>query len=112
MRVKRGGQMQINWANTDRKQDGGFVGQKAEIMQKVNATTRKKIYASKIAALADRKMPLNLLKIMCQDVPLATDNIHTPGGRRSYVRKCLRYYQGMLRAIERSERKGFFRLFS
>ncbi len=104
--------MQVNWANTEQNREVGPTGQKALVMQKINAATRKKIYASKIAALADRKMPLNLLKIMCQDVPVAANRLDTPSGRRAYVKKCLRYYTGMLRAIERSERKGFFRFFS
>ena len=86
--------------------------ERKRISQKISNTTLKNFYENKIAALSGHSMPPQLLRIMCQDVPAKNDNLESKWGHRLFVRKCIRYYQGKLKELERSERKGFFSLFS
>ena len=81
------------------------------LMQKIRNASLKKIYESKIASLADRHLSPQLLMIMCQDAPVDQENLTSRRGRNAFVKKCLRYYQGRLQEIERSERRGFFSFF-
>lgn len=81
-------------------------------MQKIRNASLKKLYESKIASLTDRGLQPHLLKMMCQDVPWESGDLASKWGRRRFVRKCLRYYQGKIKEIERSEKNWFFRLFS
>ncbi len=82
-----------------------------EISIKIRNATLKKFYENKIASLADRAMPLHLLRMMCQDVPTKNGDLESRLGRKWFVRKCIRHYQGKLKEIKRSERKGFFSFF-
>ena len=82
------------------------------IYQKVHNGALKKFYENKILSLTDRAMPLKLLRMMCQDVPFKSDNLDSKWGRNGFVRKCMKFYQGKLKEIQRSEKVGFFGLFS
>ena len=103
--------MQIKMLMAEKNREKSQSARNELIKKKVRNASMKKFYESKIAALADRSLPPSLLGLLCHDAPVAKDNLETMHGRRAYVKKCLRYYTGILREIERSERKGFFRFF-
>ena len=103
--------MQLNEAITARRLEEFQTGRKAMLMQKIRNASLKKYYESKIASLSDRKMPPQLLSLMCQDAPVAKENLNSRWGRQSFVKQCLRYYRGQLREIERSEQRWFSCLF-
>jgi len=92
---------------------GNNVATKAQkqISSKVSSATLKSFYESKIASLSDHTMPPHLLRIMCQDVPVKNDNLESRWGHKCFVRKCLQFYQGKLKEIEHSEKRGFFSFF-
>lgn len=94
---------------------GGNVVETKEhkkIYQKVHNAALKKFYENKIKSLADHKMPLHLLLMMCQDVPAKMGNLESKWARSWFMRKCMKFYQGKLKEIERSEKVGFFSFFS
>lgn len=80
--------------------------------RKIQNATMKKFYENKIASLStSQKIPLHLLKLMCQDAPVEGTDLKSKFGRKLFVFKCKRYYQQKLREIERSEKSWFFGLF-
>lgn len=89
------------------KQEKIHTGKHALIRQKVHNVTLKKFYEHKITSLAGRDMPPHLLRIMCQDVPVVKDDLGSWRGRHSFMKKCRRYYRGIIRKIERSEKNWF-----
>lgn len=104
--------MQTNEAVLSSGGNGVVTKAQQQISLKARNATLKKFYETKIASLADRRMPPHLLKMLCQDMPLENGDFESGWGRESFVRKCIRYYQGKLKEIERSEKKGFFSFFS
>jgi hypothetical protein len=103
--------MQVNEAITGRKQEEVQTKSRTLQIQKIRNASLIKLYRSKILSLADQDLSPQLLKIMCQDAPVAKENLDSRQGRNAFVKQCTRYYQAMLRKIERSERKGFFWFF-
>jgi len=82
-----------------------------QILLKIHNATLKKFYETKIASLADHELPLHLLKMLCQDVPIQTIDLESKWERKWFVRKCMRFYQRKVKEIERSEKTGFFSMF-
>lgn len=80
-------------------------------IQKIKNASLIKLYRSKVATLDDPDLSLKLLLLICQDVPVDKEALASRRGRNAYVKHCVRYYQGLIRKIERSESKGFFRFF-
>ena len=104
--------MQQNHTNLSPGENEIETEGKRELTQKIHNATLKKFYESKIASLSAHDMPPYLLRMMCQDVPAKECNLDSRWGRKWFVQKCLRFYQGKIREIDRSENKGFFGLFS
>ena len=103
--------MQGNEASTARRWEAVQTEKKSRLMKKIHGDALKKLYESKIASLADQKMPAQLLRIMCQDVSAAKENLDSRWGRKLFVKKCLRYYRSQIREIERAESGRFLGLF-
>lgn len=82
-----------------------------QIFQKIHNATLKKFYEAKIVSLDDRSMSPHLLRMMCQDVPVKSDNLESKWRRNWFVHKCKKFYQHKLKEIDRSEKKGFCRFF-
>lgn len=90
----------------------GVTEGRKQLTEKIHNATLKKFYESKIASLSAHDMPPYLLRMMCQDVPAKECNLDSRWGRKWFVKRCLRFYQGKLKEIERSENKGFFGFFA
>ena len=105
-------EMQTNEAIMSSGGNGSMTKAQQQISVKARNATLKKFYESKIVSLADRRMPPHMLRMLCQDVPIQSGGLDSSWEREWFVRKCIRYYQGKLKEIARSEKKGFFSFFS
>lgn len=85
-----------------------MTAEQQQISKKVRNAALKSFYENKIKSLDDHKLPIILLRMMCQDVPVQNVNLESKWGRNWFVRKCMKFYRGKLKGIERSEKTGFF----
>ncbi len=73
--------------------------------KRVRCRAKQEYYENKIRCLADMNLPLNLIMLACWDAPVEKDNLGTAWGRKRFIKKCMRYYQGQLKVLKREEKK-------
>ncbi len=78
--------------------------------RKLKRQALKDYYEKKIENLINMNLPPRLIMLACWDAPVERHNLSTKRGREKFIKKCLKYYRGRLKELEREE-KGF-KLFS
>ncbi len=73
--------------------------------RKVRCRAKQEYYENKIKCLADMHLPLNLILLACWDAPVEKTNLGSVWGKRRFVKKCLKFYQGQLKTLMREEKK-------
>ena len=68
----------------------------------------RKYYESKVEYLQSRNIQPNMIRLACNDVPFEVDSLSSPWKRDRFIRKCMRYYRGKIRELERENSKKFF----
>lgn len=73
--------------------------------EKIRHQVLKDYYENKIKALIDLNLPPHLVCLACWDAPVRREDLRTDRDRRRFVRRCLKYYHGQLKEIEREQKK-------
>ncbi len=72
--------------------------------RKIKRQALKDYYEKKIDCLLNMNLSPRLVVLACWDAPIERHNLASKRGREKFIKKCLKYYKGRLKALEREEK--------
>lgn len=73
--------------------------------KRARVQTYKSYYEGKIRSLENKKLSPPLLLLACKDAPIEPGILDSNAKRERYFKKCLKYYKGQLKEVEREAEK-------